>query len=127
MRAMNPPDTPPNSVTTTKDSLASPLSDRDQNSPRSPSRLKKSNGTSFYTFRSRDVHIYKGRTNSGVGLQELVDGCSAANTKRHSNFDEKNGREVFGGFARSDTTSKLELFVVCRLGTYVLSYHIISI
>jgi hypothetical protein len=117
MRAMEPCDL--NTSSTHKDSL----DPRDLS--RNTSKKKRSNhagqGTSFYTFRSKDFPHTKCRSHSG---KSSVESCvnDFLNHKTNASSDDGrspeigNGNEMDNTLASSGTTSKLELFIVCRLG-----------
>ena len=72
--------------------------------------------TSFYSFSTRVPVPYKWRMN---GCGESSDGTATPTHKSRLSDDSKSeAGEIYSGYARSDTTSKLELFIVCRLGEW---------
>jgi hypothetical protein len=127
MRAMEPCDL--NTSSTHKDSM----DPRDIS--RNTSKKKRSNhsghSTSFYTFRSKDFPHTKCRSNSG---KSSVESCVTdfLNHKIHASSDDGralevgNGNEMDNNLASSGTTSKLELFIVCRLGKITVTDFVID-
>ena len=121
MRAMNASDL--NASSAHKDS-----SHDHRDISRSTSKKKRSHhathSTSFYTFRSKEFPITKSRSASG---KSTVECCVAEylNSKNHAFIDDGKsvesgiGNEIDHHLASSGTTSKLELFIVCRLGKII--------
>ena len=125
MKAMNPPESPPNGGQNMNLSSSSHGVPKDvdlkegqiQGSNSGGVKLRKNVGTSFYTFRSRDPP--QQRTRGSFLTQSAV---SRDLTKRQYSELPKieTGDVLYSGYARSDTTSKLELFIVCRLGKLLI-------
>jgi hypothetical protein len=117
MRAMEPCDL--NTSSTHKDSMDPRDLSRNTSKKKRPNHAGQS--TSFYTFRSKDFPHTKCRSHSG---KSSVESCvnDFLNNKIHASSDDGrtleigNGNEMENNLASSGTTSKLELFIVCRLG-----------
>jgi hypothetical protein len=108
-----------NASSTHKDSMDPRDLSRNTSKKKRPNHAGQS--TSFYTFRSKDFPHTKCRSNSG---KSSVESCvnDFLNHKIHASSDDGrtleigNGNEMENNLASSGTTSKLELFIVCRLG-----------
>ena len=128
MRAMNVGENTPSILkdsTDVRDALRSP------NKKKRDANITK---TSFYTFKSNDNILQKIQNPSLVSdsknnassseFSELKniesngsnDGNNNNNNSNNSNNSNSNGSDAKQDVARSDTTSKLEVFIICRLG-----------
>ena len=128
MRAMNVGENTPSILkdsTDVRDALRSP------NKKKRDANITK---TSFYTFKSNDNILQKIQNSSLVSdsknnassseFSELKniesngsnDGNNNNNNSNNSNNSNSNGSDAKQDVARSDTTSKLEVFIICRLG-----------
>ena len=137
MRAMNVGENTPSILkdsTDVRDALRSP------NKKKRDANITK---TSFYTFKSNDnilqkiqnplklniienslVSDSKNNNTSSSEFSELKkiessgsnDGNNNNNSNNSNNNNNSNGSDAKQDVARSDTTSKLEVFIICRLG-----------
>ena len=127
MKAMNPPESPPNgcqNISLSSSSHGLIKGDYDiKEGGNSGVKLRKYMGTSFYTFRSRDQPPHQKCRGSFLSQSAV----SRDLTKRQYGELPKieTGDVIYSGYARSDTTSKLELFIVCRLGKLFLFRQIL--
>lgn len=125
MRAMNVGENTPSILkdsTDVRDALRSP------NKKKRDANMTK---TSFYTFKSNDNILQKIQNPSLVSdsknntsssefseLKKIESNGSTDgnNNNNNSNNSNSNGSDAKQDVARSDTTSKLEVFIICRLG-----------
>ena len=126
MKAMNPLDSPPSNVLNgsnhgtskdceSRDKDKEKEKDKDKETLGSMIKLRNNVVTSFYTFRPKDSPQHKSR-GSFLSQSSIFHDTTKRQYGELSKMDTND--ILHSGFARSDTTSKLELFIVCRLGTY---------
>ena len=105
---------------------------------RSPNKKKRDGNitkTSFYTFKSNDnilkkiqnplkLNIIENSSSDSKNilssefseLKKIESNGSNDGNNNNSNNNSNSGSDVKQDVARSDTTSKLEVFIICRLG-----------